>query len=65
MHLHFNDEEEAFRREIAAWLADNLSGEFAALRGRGGRSNGSPRAAGPASAGRGSTAAAAPRSASR
>jgi alkylation response protein AidB-like acyl-CoA dehydrogenase len=36
MHLHFNDEEEAFRREIAAWLADNLSGEFAALRGRGG-----------------------------
>jgi alkylation response protein AidB-like acyl-CoA dehydrogenase len=36
MHLRFSDEDEAFRREVAAWLADNLSGEFAALRGRGG-----------------------------
>jgi acyl-CoA dehydrogenase len=36
MHLHFSDEDEAFRREVAGWLADHLSGEFAALRGRGG-----------------------------
>ena len=36
MHLRFSDEDEAFRREVADWLADNLSGEFAALRGRGG-----------------------------
>jgi alkylation response protein AidB-like acyl-CoA dehydrogenase len=32
----FGEEDEAFRREIAGWLADNLTGEFAALRGRGG-----------------------------
>jgi alkylation response protein AidB-like acyl-CoA dehydrogenase len=36
MHLRFSEEDEAFRREIAAWLARNLTGEFAALRGRGG-----------------------------
>ena len=36
MHLRFSDEDETFRREVAAWLADNLSGEFATLRGRGG-----------------------------
>jgi alkylation response protein AidB-like acyl-CoA dehydrogenase len=36
MQLRFSDEDEAFRREIADWLADHLSGEFAALRGRGG-----------------------------
>ncbi len=36
MHLRFSEEEEAFRREVAAWLADQLSGEFAAVRGRGG-----------------------------
>ncbi len=36
MDLRFSEEDEAFRREIAAWLAENLSGEFAALRGRGG-----------------------------
>lgn len=36
MHLHFSDEDEAFRREVAAWMADNLRGEFAHLEGRGG-----------------------------
>ncbi len=36
MHLRFSEAEEAFRREVADWLADNLSGEFAVLRGRGG-----------------------------
>ena len=28
--------DDAFRQEIRDWLADNLTGEFAALRGRGG-----------------------------
>jgi alkylation response protein AidB-like acyl-CoA dehydrogenase len=32
----FSPEDETFRREICDWLGDNLSGEFAALRGRGG-----------------------------
>jgi alkylation response protein AidB-like acyl-CoA dehydrogenase len=36
MHLRFSDEDEAFRREVADWMAENLSGEFAGLRGRGG-----------------------------
>lgn len=36
MHLRFSDEDEAFRREVQAWLAANLTGDFAALRGRGG-----------------------------
>ena len=36
MHLHFTDEDEAFRREVAAWLDARLAGEFAPLRGRGG-----------------------------
>ncbi len=36
MDTRFSEQDEAFRREIAAWLSDNLSGEFAALRGRGG-----------------------------
>ncbi|MDH3211574.1 MAG: acyl-CoA dehydrogenase family protein [Myxococcales bacterium] len=36
MHLRFSDEDEVFRREVADWLAENLSGEFAMLRGRGG-----------------------------
>jgi alkylation response protein AidB-like acyl-CoA dehydrogenase len=36
MHIRFSDEDEAFRREIAGWLEDALSGEFAVLRGRGG-----------------------------
>jgi len=34
--LRFSAEDEAFRREIAEWLADALTGEFADLRGRGG-----------------------------
>jgi alkylation response protein AidB-like acyl-CoA dehydrogenase len=36
MDLHFSEADEAFRQEIAQWLADNLTGEFAKLRGRGG-----------------------------
>ena len=36
MHLRFSDDDEAFRREVAAWLEGALSAEFAALRGRGG-----------------------------
>ena len=36
MHLHFTDEDEAFRREVVAWLGARLAGEFAPLRGRGG-----------------------------
>jgi len=36
MDIRFSDEDEAFRREAAAWLEDALSGEFAVLRGRGG-----------------------------
>jgi alkylation response protein AidB-like acyl-CoA dehydrogenase len=36
MNIRFSDADEAFRREIAAWLEDALSGEFAPLRGRGG-----------------------------
>ncbi len=36
MHLHFSAEDEAFRRELAAWLGAELAGEFAAVRGRGG-----------------------------
>jgi alkylation response protein AidB-like acyl-CoA dehydrogenase len=36
LDLRFTEEDEAFRREVAAGLADNLSGEFARLRGRGG-----------------------------
>jgi alkylation response protein AidB-like acyl-CoA dehydrogenase len=36
VHLRFSEEDEAFRREVAAWLADNLTGEFAAAKGRGG-----------------------------
>ncbi len=36
MNLHFSEEDEAFRREVAAWLAEHLDGEFAAVRGRGG-----------------------------
>jgi len=39
MNLHFTEQEEAFRREVRAWLATQLEGElaeFAALRGRGG-----------------------------
>lgn len=36
MHARFSEEDEAFRREIAGWLAEHLGGEFAHLRGRGG-----------------------------
>jgi alkylation response protein AidB-like acyl-CoA dehydrogenase len=36
MDLHFSPEDEAFRREAAAWLNEHLSGEFAVVRGRGG-----------------------------
>jgi alkylation response protein AidB-like acyl-CoA dehydrogenase len=32
----FTPEDEAFRGEVADWLADQLSGEFATIRGRGG-----------------------------
>jgi len=36
MDLRFSEEDENFRREVAAWLEENLSGEFAVVRGRGG-----------------------------
>ena len=36
MDLNFSKEDESFRAEIAAWMADNLTGRFAELRGRGG-----------------------------
>jgi alkylation response protein AidB-like acyl-CoA dehydrogenase len=36
MDLRFSEEDEAFRKEVAQWLADHLVGEFAKLRGRGG-----------------------------
>jgi len=36
MNTRFSADDEAFRREIAGWLGDNLAGEFAELRGRGG-----------------------------
>jgi len=36
MNTRFSEEDEAFRAEIAAWLADNLRGEFAVVKGRGG-----------------------------
>jgi len=36
MNTRFSEEDEAFRHEIAGWLEENLSGEFAALKGRGG-----------------------------
>ena len=39
MHLHFSQQEESFRREIAAWLERELGGEFKALRGSGGPGN--------------------------
>jgi len=34
--LRFSDKDEAFRREVAAWMAEHLNGEFAVVRGRGG-----------------------------
>jgi alkylation response protein AidB-like acyl-CoA dehydrogenase len=36
MDARFSKEDEAFRREIAGWLKENLSGEFEVVRGRGG-----------------------------
>ncbi|MBX7159084.1 MAG: acyl-CoA dehydrogenase family protein [Acidimicrobiia bacterium] len=36
MDLRFSDEDEAFRAEARAWLEDNLSGDFAEIRHRGG-----------------------------
>lgn len=36
MDIQFSAEDEAFRREVAGWLADHLSGEFAVVKGRGG-----------------------------
>jgi alkylation response protein AidB-like acyl-CoA dehydrogenase len=36
LHLRFSPEDEAFRREVANWLADAFVGEFACVRGRGG-----------------------------
>lgn len=36
MRLRFSDEDEAFRREVAAWLEERLGGEFASVRGVGG-----------------------------
>jgi alkylation response protein AidB-like acyl-CoA dehydrogenase len=36
MDLRFSEGDEAFRREVAAWLAENLAGQFAPIRGRGG-----------------------------
>ena len=36
MKLSFSAEDEKFREEIAAWLRDNLTGEFAQLKYRGG-----------------------------
>jgi alkylation response protein AidB-like acyl-CoA dehydrogenase len=36
MNIHFSPADEAFRRDVAAWLDAALSGEFAMLRHRGG-----------------------------
>jgi len=36
MDARFSEEDEAFRRDLAKWLADNLRGEFEVVRGRGG-----------------------------
>ncbi|MDA8752665.1 acyl-CoA dehydrogenase family protein, partial [Halieaceae bacterium] len=36
MKLSFSREDELFREEVASWLAENLSGEFAGIRFRGG-----------------------------
>lgn len=36
MKLSFSPQDEAFREEVASWLADNLCGDFEKTRGRGG-----------------------------
>ena len=35
MDARFTEEDESFRKEIAGWLEQNLSGEFEVVRGRG------------------------------
>jgi len=40
MNLAFSPQDEAFRQEVAGWLAENLQGEFTPLRGRGGPGDG-------------------------
>ena len=70
MDLRDRPEDEAFRNEVRAWLADHVVGEFAALGGRGGSGDETygfetrlsgrrcwPPAGGPASAGPSSTGA--------
>ena len=36
MDARFTEEDEAFRREIAAWLDEHLRGDFEIVKGRGG-----------------------------
>jgi alkylation response protein AidB-like acyl-CoA dehydrogenase len=36
MDARFTEEDEAFRREVAEWMSENLKGEFEIVRGRGG-----------------------------
>ena len=36
MDLRFSDQDEAFRAEARAWLTEQLDGDFAGVRGRGG-----------------------------
>jgi len=36
MHARFSEQDEVFRKEIAGWLEEHLSGEFEPIRGRGG-----------------------------
>ena len=34
--VELTDDDERFRRDVAAWLADHVVGEYAELKGRGG-----------------------------
>ena len=36
MDARFTDEDEAFRSEIASWMAEHLCGDFEIVKGRGG-----------------------------
>jgi alkylation response protein AidB-like acyl-CoA dehydrogenase len=36
MDIHFSEQDEVFREEIATWLRERLEGEFASVQGRGG-----------------------------